>query len=78
MNEKGRKLSGKACSLWVHIRNFPLLVSIWAEDKTDDVLELMLLLSDITVRRTASEFREREIDALDMLEELETLLETET
>ena len=33
----------------------------------NDVLELMLLLSDITARITASEFREHEIVALDML-----------
>jgi hypothetical protein len=63
--KKGRKLSGKACSLWVHIRNFPLIVRNLVEDEEDEILSFLLLLVDITARITASEFRHHEIHALE-------------
>ena len=67
LTEKSKKLPGKACSIWVHIRNFPLLISNLVKDDQDEVLALLLLLSDITARVTAMEFREHEIDALELL-----------
>ena len=63
--KKGRKLSGKACSLWVHIRNFPLIIKNLVEDEEDEILSLLLLLVEITARITASEFRHHEIHALE-------------
>ena len=63
--KKGRKLSGKACSLWVHARNFPLIIRNLVQDEDDDVLEFLILLVDITARITASEFRNHEICALE-------------
>ena len=59
--KKGGKLSGKACSIWVHIRNFPVIIKDFAVDKDDEVLSFLLLLVEITSRLTALEFREHEI-----------------
>ena len=59
--KKGSKLPGKACSLWVHARNFPILMRHFVHDKNDEVLAFLLLLTEITSRLTALEFREHEI-----------------
>ena len=59
--KKGSKLPGKACSLWVHARNFPILVRHFVHDKNDEVLAFLLLLTEITSRLTALEFREHEV-----------------
>ena len=63
--KKARKLSGKACSLWVHIRNFPLIVKNLVQDQNDEVFIFLLQLVDITARITAQEFRSYEIDVLE-------------
>ena len=60
--KKAKKLSGKACSLWVHIRNFPLVVKDFLlnnddVDSDDEVLIWVLKLVDIVNRITATEFR---------------------
>ena len=65
LGKKNKKLPGKACSLWVHIRNFPLIVKDSIVDPSDEVLALMILLGDITARVTAFEFRTHEIDNLE-------------
>ena len=70
VNKKSRKLSGKACSIWVHVRNFPLVVKGFLHDddslKSDDeVLLWILKLIDIVNRISATEFRSHEIDALE-------------
>ena len=65
LGKKAKKLPGKACSLWVHARNFPLIVRDFVEDPDDDVLSFLLLLVDITARITATEFREHEVDDLE-------------
>ena len=64
---KGKKLSGKACSLWVHARNFPLMINNFIVEKDDQVLCFLLTLSDMSARITATEFREHEIIALENL-----------
>ena len=56
-NLKKIKLPGKAMSLWVHIRNFPLIIKPFVKDIEDVVLNLVLLLVDITSRITAVEIR---------------------
>ena len=63
--KKGKKLSGKACSLWVHVRSFPLIVKSFVQDPEDEVLEFLLLLVDITARMTAEEYKSHEVDALE-------------
>ena len=65
IGKKSKKLSGKACSLWVHARNFPLIVKDFIKDLDDEVLSFLLLLVDITARITANEFRHHEIDNLE-------------
>merc|ERR1712129_58897 len=66
IKSKALKLPGKACSLWVHIRNFPLIIQeFFEEDSEDDVLLLALKLVDITNRLTAVEFRNHEIEELE-------------
>ena len=65
ISKKAKKLSGKACSLWVHARNFPLILKDFVEDQNDEVLSLLLLLVDITARITATEFRHHEVDDLE-------------
>ena len=63
--KKAKKLSGKACSLWVHIRSFPLIVKDLIVDKSDEVLCFLIQLVEIVSRLTAEEFRSHEVDALE-------------
>ena len=68
--KNARKLSGKACSIWVHVRNFPLVVKGFLYDnddlKSDDeVLVWMLKLVDVINRLSATEFRNNEIELLE-------------
>ena len=63
--EKSKKLSGKAVSLWVHIRNFPMIMKSLIRDQDDEVFQYLLLLVDITARILAMEFRGYEIDVLE-------------
>ena len=67
--EKSKKLTGKACSLWVHMRNFPLILQHFVNnvDEGEDVFILAMKLLDITNRMTAVEFRTHEIDTLEEL-----------
>ena len=58
---KGKKMPGKAISQWVHARNFPLIMKPFVQNNDDNILELALLLVEITGRITAYEFREHEI-----------------
>ena len=60
-----KKMSGKACSQWVHVRNFPLIIRPFVRDSDDEVLILGLLLVELTARITASEFRESDIQVLE-------------
>ena len=62
---KGKKLPGKAVSLWIHARNFPLIIKPFVQDLDDEVLKLSLLLVEITSRLTALEFRDYEISILE-------------
>ena len=64
-SKKISKLSGKAISNWVHIRNFPLVVKDLIQDGEDPVLHLGLLLHEIVERLTAQEFLHYEIDILE-------------
>ena len=66
--DKAKKLPGKACSLWVHMRNFPLIIKSLMKDEADDedgVLQLALKLLDVTNRIAVVEFRQHEIDVLE-------------
>ena len=62
---KGKKLPGKAVSLWVHCRNFPLLIKPLVKDEDDDIVSFALLLVDITNRVTAAEIKTYEIEVLE-------------
>ena len=59
------KLKGKACSQWVHCRNFPLLIKKFVLNKDEQILALGLKLHELTERITANEFREYEIQLLE-------------
>ena len=63
--EKGNKLPGKAVSLWIHCRNFPLIIRSLVRDECDPVLALALLLVDITARLMAMEFHSYDIVVLE-------------
>ena len=63
--KKTKKLLGKACSIWIHMRNFPLIIRRFVLDKDDPILILGLKLHEITERLTASEFKDYEIDVLE-------------
>ena len=73
-----RKLRGKAVSMWVHIRNWPLIIRKFIVDHNEAALALGLKLHEVTERLTASEFCEYEIELvndvimeyLDMRQEL--------
>lgn len=70
IHKHSKKLSGKACSIWVHARNFPLIVkgfmSINGDLSCDDqVLHWLLTLISIIGRLSAREFRNHEIEALE-------------
>ena len=67
ITKKAKKLPGKACSLWVHARNFPLIIKDMIEDSEDDVLSLLLLLVEITARITCTEIRDYEVDDLEWM-----------
>ena len=60
-----KKLKGKACSLWVHMRNFPLILKKFIRDSNDDLLHLALKLHEVTERLTAVEFLEYEIQLVE-------------
>ena len=60
-----KKLKGKAVSLWVHLRNFPLLIEKFIVDKDDPIVALALKLHEVTERTSATEFHEYEIQLLD-------------
>ena len=63
--KKAKKMPGKACSVWTHVRNFPLIARDLVQDPEDEILEFLLKLVEITSRITAPEFRNHEIDALE-------------
>ena len=65
--EKGKKLPGKALSLFVHIRNFPLIIRTLVDrcSYDDFVLTSALALVNVTERIMANEFRHHEIDILE-------------
>ena len=52
-------------SLWVHMRNFPLIIKPFIQDTDDEVFSMSLLLVDITNRITAAEIREYEVEILE-------------
>ena len=62
-----KKLIGKACSVWVHMRNFPFIIRKFVKNEEDPVLKLGLMLHEITERVTAGEIREYEIVVLEEL-----------
>ena len=62
---KVTKLSGKAMTHWVHIRNFPLIIRRLVKDPDEPVLSLGLILHEIVERITAQEFYPYEIDLLE-------------
>ena len=62
---KGKKLPGKALSLLVHVRNFPLIIKHLVDDPEDDIMKFALMLVDITNRLTAAEIRNYEISVLE-------------
>ena len=64
---KDKKLAGKACSIWLHMRYFPLVVRMFVKDSDDMALTLGLRLHEIVERLTAGEFQEYEIVVLDEL-----------
>ena len=65
ITKKSKKLVGKACSLWVHMSNFPFVIRKFVKNEDDPVLRLGLQLHNITERITASEFLHYEIDILE-------------
>ena len=65
VSTKVKKLKGKACSVWTHMRKFPLVVRKFVKDREDTALELGLKLHAITERLTAVEFEDFEIDVLE-------------
>ena len=62
---KVKKLKGKACSIWLHLRNFPLIIRDFIIDRDDKVFQLGMLLHELVERLTAQEFREYEICVLE-------------
>ena len=62
---RGKKMPGKAVTHWVHMRNFPLIIKPLVQDADDEILNLALLLGDLTSRITALEFKEHEIVLLE-------------
>ena len=62
---KGNKLPGKALSLLVHVRNFPLIIKHTGCDCEDEIVQFALLLVDITNHLTASEIRPYEVSILE-------------
>ena len=73
-SSKITKLSGKAVTHWVHIRNFPLIIRRLVKDPDDPILSLGLLLHEVVERVTAQEFYPYEVDLLD--EKINSYLET--
>ena len=64
-NLKGIKLPGKAVSIWVHIRIFPLLIEEFIQDNEDEILQFVLLIVDITNRLMANKFSLFDIEVLE-------------
>ena len=62
-----KKLSGKAVSNWVHIRNFPLILYLkgWVLDENDSIFQLAMKLHELTERLTAEIFRPHEVWVLE-------------
>ena len=69
IQNKVKKLVGKAVSLWCHSRIFLTIISQngWLDDPEDDVVGLAILLTDITQRITAEKFEEHEVYTLEEL-----------
>ena len=67
LDRKSKKLKGKACSIWVHIRNFPFIIRNLIKDEEHPVFQFGLTLHEITERITAYEFQQYEIDVLEEL-----------
>ena len=65
VSKKILKLKGKACSLWVHVRNFPLLVEKFVIDSEDEMLNIGLKLHEVTESIMATEFLEYEVQLLE-------------
>ena len=65
IKKTNKKLIGKACSIWVHMRNFPLIIRKFVKNEEDPVLKLGLKLHELTERLTAAEFKNYEIDVLE-------------
>ena len=65
-SSKSRKLTGKALSQLVHMRNFLLILHFngWILDDNDPVLKLALLLNEVTERIMAEVFRVFELRIL--------------
>ena len=64
-DQKCNKLRGKAISMWVHIRNWPVIMSTLVKDRKDSVLALGLKLNEVTERITSPQFRDYEIQLLE-------------
>ena len=47
-SNKVKKLIGKACSIWVHVRNFPFVIRKFVVTEDDPVLKLGLKLHEMT------------------------------
>ena len=62
---KAQKLSGKAVSVWTHLRNFGFIIKPFVLDIDHMALSLGLSLTSIVERLTAAEIREYEVDILE-------------
>ena len=62
---KVKKLKGKAVSMWTHIRNWPLLIEKYVQDRNEPFLLMGLKLHEITERLTAHEYFEYEVSLVE-------------
>ena len=62
---KAHKLSGKAVSIWTHLRNFGFIIKPFVLDIDHMALSLGLSLASIVERLAAAEIREYEVDILE-------------
>ena len=62
---KVTKLKGNAVSIWTHMRLFPFFIRQFIKDRDDLVLELGILLHEITERISANKFEEYEVQLLE-------------
>ena len=63
--QKMEKLKGKAVSMWTHIRNWPLLIEKYVQDRNEPFLLMGLKLHEITERLTAHEYFEYEVSLVE-------------